>query len=198
MGRDGCIYNLSIDGRVSKFDTTNNVRCFVGNSIESNHCYKGWGDAILGIDGYIYWPPYNAGRVLKYDPHSDQTSLVGDDFGNIMFNKWNGGCLASDAVIYCFPDNAEMILSVDPWKEYISSLKSNMKDHPEQLGCLFQPSDDMPNKTNFDRAVTKFGRKKVMEVLEACMLPADRLCAVSHLHPFVIAASYKRSDISVI
>ena len=80
VGRDGCIYNLSIDGRVSKFDTTNNVRCFAGNSIESNHCYKGWGDAILGIDGYIYWPPYNAGRVLKYDPHSDQTSLVGDDF----------------------------------------------------------------------------------------------------------------------
>ena len=73
-----------------------------------------------------------------------------------------------------------------------------MVQHPEQLGCLFQPSEDIPNATHFDRAVTKFGYKKVMEVLEACMPPAAGLCAVSNLHPFMIAASYKRSDISVI
>ena len=72
------------------------------------------------------------------------------------------------------------------------------EQHPEQIGCLFQPSDDIPNETKFVRAVTKFGYKKVMRVLEACMPPADRLFAVSNLHPFMIATCYKRSDISAV
>ena len=37
-----------------------------------------------------------------------------------------------------------------------------------------------------------------MGVIEACMPPADEVCAISNIHPFMIAASYKRSDISVI
>ena len=201
MGRDGCIYAITRYGRVLKIDTANNSHSFVGNTVEKNHTGGfGWTDAaILGIDGCIYSPPRNACRILKYDPHSDHTSLVGDNFGSYLYYKWYGGSLASDGVIYCFPHNAARILSIDPWKEYTSSLENNMVQHPEQLGCLFQPSDDIPNATNFDRAVTKFGyKKKVMEVLEACMPPADGLCAVSNLYPFVIAASYKRSDISVI
>ena len=127
---------------------------------------------------------------------------MGDDFGYLstLYEKWCGGTLASDGVIYCcFPRYATRILSIDPWKEYTSSMESNMKEHPEQIGCLFQPSDDIPNATKFvPAAVTKFGYKKVMRVLEACMPPADRLFAVSNLHPFMIAACYKRSDISVI
>ena len=191
LGRDGCIYAFNQFGRVLKINTTNNYHSFVGNWVESNHDQRGWTDAILGIDGCIYSPPYNAHRILKYDPHSDQTSLVGGaDFRSYSYFKWYGGSLASDGVIYCFPRYARRILSIDPWKEYTLSLESNMVQHPEQLGCLFQPS--------FDRAVTKFGYKKVMGVLEACMPPADRLCAVSNFHPFMIAASYKKSDMSVI
>ena len=193
----GCIYAITRCGLVLKIDTTNNVHSFVGNTVGSNHTGRCWSDAILGIDGCIYSPPRNAHRILKYDPHADQTSLVGDNFNDDIF-KWYGGSLASDGVIYCFPRSATRILSIDPWKEYTSSLENNMVQHPEQLGCLFQPSDDIPNETHFDRAVTKFGYKKVMGVLEACMPPADGLCAVSNLYPFVIAASYKRSDISVI
>ena len=70
-----------------------------------------------------------------------------------------------------------------------------MEEHPECLGLLFHPSNDMPNETNFDRAVTKFGQKKVME---HCLPPADQVCVVSNLYPFMIAASYEKSDISVI
>ena len=171
------------------------------NNIESDHYQYGrdcWGDAILVIDGCIYcWPPTYACRILKYDPHTNKTALVGGDFGNTR-NKWYGGSLASDRVIYCIPDRANRILlsSIDPWKEYTSSLKNIMIQLPEQLiGCIFHPSDDMPTETNFDRAVTKFGYKKVMKVLEACMPPADRLCVVSNLYPVMIAASFKMSDI---
>ena len=73
-----------------------------------------------------------------------------------------------------------------------------MEEHPQQLGLLFHPSIDIPDLTNFDRAVTKFGRKKVLEVLEDYMPPADRICAVSNLYPFTIAASYESSNMSVV
>ena len=84
LGRDGCIYAITWGGRVLKIDTANNVHCFVGNGVESDHHgweSRGWGDAILGIDGCIYSTPVCARRILKYDPHSDQRSLVGDNFG---------------------------------------------------------------------------------------------------------------------
>ena len=146
-----------------KIDTTNNDYCFVGNSIESDHDGRGWGDAAMGIDGCIYWPPAVACRILKYDPHTNNTTLVGNDFG--FFFKWDGGSLASDGVTYCIPDHANRILSIDPWKEYtIFSLENIMIELPEQLGCIFNPSDDMPTETNFDRAVIKFGYKKVMGI----------------------------------
>ena len=73
----------------------------------------GWGDAILGIDGCIYWRPYDARRTLKYDPHSNnQTSLVGDDFGREK-KKWYSGALATDEVIYCISCTSNQVLVID-------------------------------------------------------------------------------------
>ena len=60
LGRDDCIYAITRDDQIPKFDTTNNAHCFVGNSVESDHHGEGWVDAILGIDGCIYCPPLNA------------------------------------------------------------------------------------------------------------------------------------------
>jgi hypothetical protein len=39
------------------------------------------GEIILGNDGCVYWPPFNAKRVLKFDPETQVTSLVGNAFG---------------------------------------------------------------------------------------------------------------------
>ena len=72
LGRDGCIYALAIGDRILKIDTINNSHAFIENSIQSDHRGPGWGDAGLGIDGCIYWPPSGARRTLKYDPHSNQ------------------------------------------------------------------------------------------------------------------------------
>ena len=177
LGKHGCIYAITDVGQVLRIDTANNVHYFVGNRVESYNDGFGWGDAILGIDGCIYSPPVCARHILKYDPHSDQTSLVGDDF-NKASSKWYGGSLASDGVIYCSPLLANLILSIDAWKECISSLQNNMVQHLEQLRCIFKPNDDMFNETNFDRAVTKFGYKIVLKALEACMHPADQLCTI--------------------
>ena len=77
LGRDGCIYALTGNSQVLKIYTANNSYCCIGNS-ESYYKYGDWNDAILGIDGCIYWPPYKARRILKYDPHTNEKSLVGN------------------------------------------------------------------------------------------------------------------------
>ena len=59
----------------------------------------------------------------------------------------------------------------------------------------------MPTETNFDCAITKFGYKKVFEAFEACTRmhgAADEVCAISNLYPFMIAASYEKSALSII
>ena len=138
------------------------------------------------------------GLLVMLVVFSSISSLMGDEFGDVG-HKWNGGCLASDGAIYCFPDNSKRILSIDPWKGYSSSLENNIEQHPEQLGCIFNPSDDNSMLTNFDLAVTKFGYKKVLKAFEAFMHPAaDQVCAISNLYPFMIAASFNSSDVSVV
>ena len=205
LGRNGCIYAVTRDGRVLKIDTTNNVHCFVGNSVESDHYDQGWGDAIFGIDGCIYWPPDKAHRILKYDPHTNKASLEGDDFGEFGYedskcNKWRNGALAADGVIYCLPLASNQVLSIDPLKEFSMNVRNNMNGHVEPLSFLFQikESDIASNQTYFDYAVAKFGLDRVLEVLEEHLPLADRVCSLSNLYPFMIAASYEKSALSLI
>ena len=200
LGRDGCIYTLVEDSQLLKIDTANNSHCFVQNRFFSE--YNGsWGNPILGIDGCIYCPPMTASRIMKYDPYKNQISLVGvnyDELDDSILFKWECGALAFDGAIYCLPSYHDRVLSIDPLKQYFLTLKSNMEEHPDELGFLFQTNDDDLTKTNFDCAVQKFGRKKVLELLKECMAPVDQLCAVSNLYPFMIAAKCKQSFVSVI
>ena len=196
LGRDGCIYALAENSRVLKIDATNNAHSFVGNSIESNHHHEGWGDAILGIDGCIYLPPRNADLILKYDHHSNQT---GDNFG-WQRSRWNSGALEVDGVIYCIPSSTYQILAIDPLGEFSLVTKTNMEEHPEELGFLFRinDSDTTSNRTYFDCTSTTFGIQKVLEIVQEHMPPANEVCAVCGLYPFMIAASFKESPLSVV
>ena len=206
LGRDGCIYVLGKNYRlrVLKIDTTNNSYCFVGNTVEADFICGGWGDPILGIDGCIYWPPQGASRILKYDPYTNQTLMVGDDYGNRdrSNNKWRGGALASDGAIYCIPSNANHILCIDPFKEFSMNVKDSMEEDPHQFGFLFQTTGDdkgsTTSQTNFDHAVNKFGHKKVFEVLGKHMKPVNDFCKISSLCAFMIVASSKVSTVGTI
>ena len=201
VGRDGCIYGLANNGQVLKIDTRtingNNSHCFVGNKFRAFVRWFRWGDAILGIDGCIYWPPkFFAERTLKYDPHLNQTSLVGDNFEY----QWSDGVLATDGVIYCIPNNANQVLSIDPIGEFLATTKANIQEHPEEFGSLFQTvpieaerDSTILSLTNFDVAVVKFGRNKVFQVLEKAMEPMNPYCN-EYLWPFLIAASYKDNN----
>ena len=201
LGRDGCIYALSHTGRVLKIDTANNSHRFV-----RNFCIflgiKSWGNAILGIDGCIYWPPQNVKRTLKYDPHSNQIS--GGNSRNVQEREWDSGALSADGVIYCFPFRAKQILAIDPIGEFLSATKAKIQKHPEEFGSLFQiiktdeDSSLSTSLTNFDHAVLKFGHNKVFEILEKCIQPMDDYCEVFNLQPLMIAASCKESRVCVI
>ena len=205
LGRDGCIYALTVDGQVLKIDTVNNSHCFFVNSVDSNHqkYQQGWGDAILGIDGCVYWPPCTARRTLKYDPHTDLTSLVGCDFFGTRGLKWLTSTLATDGVIYCIPTGPNQVLAIDPWGEFLETTKTNMEAHPDKFGLLFQKISEVgkistlhKSQTNFDHAIVKFGQKQVYEVLETSMKPVNDYCKETNLCPFMIVAScaYKETS----
>ena len=205
MGRDGyCIYALE-KYRVLKIDTINNSHCFVGNIIQSDYASEGWGDAVKGIDGCIYWPPFHAGRTLKYDPHTDLTSLVGDDFRSHIY-EWHSGALASDGVVYCIPANSNKVLAVDPLREFEVGTERNIQKHPEELGSLFQGIEGQTietinyglSLTEFDLAVIKFGQKKALHILEKSMKPVHDYCKKSNLRPFMLVASQKESALCAI
>ena len=154
LGRDGHIYVLRGGCRVLKIDTTNGSYWCAENNVEPSFCFdSGWGDAILGIDGCIYWPPTSARRALKYDPHTNLSSRVGDDFGSKPC-KWESGSLAFDGVIYCIPTNVNQVLITGPLGEFSSTTKANMEDHPEEFGFLFQTTEVAKgsplSQTNFD------------------------------------------------
>jgi hypothetical protein len=136
MAGDGYIYAADGAGQVLQIDTTRNTSTLIGGPIYSGW-EAGWGDAIIGADKCIYWPPSNANRVLKFDPETQQLpSLVGGDLGTGCC-KWQGGALAPNGNIYCIQFSSKQILAIDPFKEMSMTLQNNISQYPQELGRLF-------------------------------------------------------------
>ena len=107
LADDGYIYAANAVGQVLKVDTTINNYTWIGDRICSGNVLAWGGPTIVRVDKCIYWPPYNANLVLKFEPGTQQLPLlVGDDLGEGRFNKWQGGALSTDGVIYCIPVSA--------------------------------------------------------------------------------------------
>jgi hypothetical protein len=190
---DGYIYAGNYYGQVLQIDTTSNNYTWIGDKIHS--IGSGWGDAIVGADECIYWPPLSANRVLKFDPKTQQLPwLVGGDLGQGDF-KWMGGALASDDAIYCLSVSFKQILAIDPFKELAMSMQNNFKKHPQELGRLFV-KDEECNETFYNGAVRKFGIEKVFKCLPSDGEWADSFSGNFPL--FMIAASCEYSVVSVI
>jgi hypothetical protein len=197
---DDYIYAANRYGQVLQIDTTSNNYTWIGDPIYSGGL--GWGDAIVGVDKCIYWPPLGANRVLKFDPETQQLpSLVGDDLGTGRY-KWNGGALATDGAIYCIPHRATQVLVIDPFKEFSATLQINMPLYPDELGRLFlKDEEEQCEETFFESSLRKFGGDKVFALIEEC-LPLDAEWAGAHNHgnlpPFMVAASCENCAASVI
>jgi hypothetical protein len=204
-GGDGYIYAANGVGQVLKVDATRNNYSWLEDRIYSDEDvvgFVGWGDPIVGVDHCIYWPPFRANRVLKFDPETQQSpSLVGDDLGTIN-DKWRGGALATDGVIYCIQFDASRILAIDPFNECSATLQTNMTLYPQELGRLFlkQDEEEQCDETFFESSLRKFGGDKVFQLIEEC-LPLDEEWAGAHngnLPLFMVAASCENCAVSVI
>ena len=200
LAGDGYIYAANRLGQVLQIDTTSNNYTWIGDPIDSGRG-KRWGDPIVGVDKCIYWPPYNANHLLKFDPETQQLpSLVGDDLGE-EGHKWGAGALATDGAIYCIPSSSSRVLAIDPFKEFSVTLQTNMTLYPDELGHLFLKDEEQCIETFFESSLRKFGGDKVFELIEEC-LPLDAEWAGAHNHgilpPFMVAASCENCAASVI
>jgi hypothetical protein len=202
LAGDGYIYAANGVGQVLKVDATRNNYTWIGDPIYSGEVV-GWGDPIVGVDKCIYWPPYNANRVLKFDPETQQLpSLVGGGDLGEGGQKWQGGALATDGVIYCIPCYGTHILAIDPFKEFSATLQINMTAYPDELGRLFlKDEEEQCEETLFESSLRKFGGDKVFKVIEEC-IPLDAEWTGAHNHgnlpPFMVAASCENCAASVI
>jgi len=85
-----------------------------------------WFSSALSNNGVIYSPPYNHNFVLKFDPTTDSTSLLGEDLG-IDPRKFSHAVTGKDGYIYGIPYLAKYILRIDPETDTSSSI---LEGHP--------------------------------------------------------------------
>ena len=65
-----------------------------------------------GKNGFFYGIPYNARRVVKFNPLDKSLTEIGPDFGDGGL-KWRCGVRANTGSIYCAPYNTEHILKIN-------------------------------------------------------------------------------------
>ena len=136
----------------------------------------------------------DASRVLKYDPETQEASLVGYDFRG-EGRSWASGAVSSGGVIYCMPSHANQVLAIDPFHEFAKRLEAYMQEYSEELGRLFVKN--ALGNTLYECGFTKFGIDKVFQAIEECV-PLDAGRGDCDLEPFIVAAACENSTTSVI
>jgi hypothetical protein len=74
--------------------------------------YGKWSAFVDGEDGFFYGIPYNARRVVKFNPIDKSLIEIGPDLGEDR-KKWMCGVLANTGSIYCAPYYAHHILKIN-------------------------------------------------------------------------------------
>ncbi len=114
------IIGLDRYGQILLYNTESDVYYFIQGRIYHEHG-NGWGDAIIGSDNNIYWPPDQSNKVLKFDLITQNRSLVGDNFSGTQHGdcKWSSGCISPDSngFAYFVPDSTKYILKLDTNKQ---------------------------------------------------------------------------------
>ena len=90
-----------------------------------------WSGIALAPNGKLYCSPFTASKVLRINPATDTTELIGDVLepsGNI---RWSGIALASDGKLYCSPNNASRVLRIDPATDATELIGDDLSAHGE-------------------------------------------------------------------
>lgn len=82
-----------------------------------------WWSAVCGSQGCIYGIPYNARRIVKYNPVTEVKTSIGPDFGDDEC-KWIGAVMDDKGCIYCAPFSCDVILKIDTTNDTVSTIES--------------------------------------------------------------------------
>ena len=111
LADDENIYSINEFGQILKIDTSNKYWTLIGSKIYHDYEGCGWRRPVLGFDKILYFPPCDHNRVLKFNPTTQNISLV--DSSNGEGFKWKGSVLVSDGLIYCISNHADDVLQID-------------------------------------------------------------------------------------
>ena len=88
----------------------------VGNVYENRPKWRG---GVIASNGFVYGIPSSATKMLKFNPITESSILVGNSLGGEK-EKWVDGVLGLDGFIYGVPGDADSILRFDPVSETTS------------------------------------------------------------------------------
>jgi len=80
-----------------------------------------WSDFVDGKNGFFYGIPYDARRVVKFNPVDKSLTEIGPDFGDNEC-KWGCGVRDNNGSIYCAPFQADHILKIKTNDDTVETL----------------------------------------------------------------------------
>jgi hypothetical protein len=90
----------------------------IGDEIQGD---EQWSDFVDGGDGFLYGIPFNATRVVKFNPLDKSLTEIGPDLREGKY-KWKCGVRANTGSIYCAPYCADHILQIDTIQGTVETL----------------------------------------------------------------------------
>ena len=112
--------------------TEPSLTTLIGDEIQGNYQ---WWDFVDGEDGFFYGIPYNARRVVKFNPLDKSLTEIGPDLGDGR-HKWKCGVRANTGSIYCVPYCADRILKINTAQGTVEIL-DNVELPETGDGCLW-------------------------------------------------------------
>ena len=116
----------------------------IGDEIQGG--YK-WSDFVDGNNGFLYGIPFNARRVVKFNPLDKSLTEIGPDLGE-GWGKWMCGVRANTGRIYCAPFLADHILKIDPIQGTVETLDDVELPEPETGGDYLWASGALAQDSN--------------------------------------------------
>ena len=117
--------------------------------------YK-WSGGVLAADGNIYGIPYQATQVLRFDPRTQQATLVGDQLPGDRV-KWQGGVLAADGNIYGIPSHATQVLCFDPGTQQATRVGEQLPGDNKWSGGVLAADGNIYGIPSSATQVLRFG-----------------------------------------
>ena len=129
-----------------------------------------WSGGVLAADGIIYGIPSHATQVLRFDPRTQQATLVGGQLPAGDY-KWKGGVLAADGNIYGIPDDASQVLRFDPRTQQATLVGAKLPGNGKWAGGVLAADGNIYGIPHNATQVLRFDPRTQQATLVGGQLP---------------------------